>query len=73
MARVAAARKLAEICWKRPLRWHPDHPEGPPTGTPGRLVGGNGGALAVARSGPQNASGATDGRHRYYEWVSFAG
>lgn len=29
IARVAAARKLAEICWKRLIRWHHEHPEGP--------------------------------------------
>jgi transposase len=28
IARVAAARKLAEICWKRLVRWHRDHPGG---------------------------------------------
>jgi transposase len=28
IARVAAARKLAEICWKRLLRWRRAHPEG---------------------------------------------
>ena len=26
IARVAAARKLAEICWKRLMRWHREHP-----------------------------------------------
>lgn len=26
VARVAAARKLAEICWKRLMRWHREHP-----------------------------------------------
>jgi hypothetical protein len=25
IARVAAARKLAEICWKRLLRWQREH------------------------------------------------
>jgi transposase len=25
ISRVAAARKLAEICWKRLLRWHREH------------------------------------------------
>ena len=25
IARVATARKLAEICWKRLLRWHQEH------------------------------------------------
>jgi hypothetical protein len=25
IARVAAARKLAEICWKRLRRWHRQH------------------------------------------------
>ena len=25
IARVAAARKLAEICWKRLVRWHREH------------------------------------------------
>jgi transposase len=33
IARVAAARKLAEICWKRLLRWHREHPEVPTTET----------------------------------------
>ena len=28
IARVAAARKLAEICWKRLLRWHREHAGG---------------------------------------------
>ena len=27
IARVAVARKLAEICWKRLRRWHRTHPE----------------------------------------------
>ena len=27
IARVAAARKLAEICWKRLRRWHREHKE----------------------------------------------
>jgi len=27
LARVAAARKLAEICWKRLCRWHSQHAE----------------------------------------------
>jgi len=26
IARVAAARKLAEICWQRLMRWHGEHP-----------------------------------------------
>ena len=25
IARVATARKLAEICWKRLMRWHQEH------------------------------------------------
>jgi len=33
IARVAAARKLAEICWKRLVRWHRSHPEGAATTT----------------------------------------
>ena len=28
IARVATGRKMAEICWKRLLRWQRDHKEG---------------------------------------------
>ena len=31
IARVAAARKLAEICWKRLIRWHAEHAQPIPT------------------------------------------
>jgi hypothetical protein len=33
IARVVAARKPAEICWKRVPRWHREHPGGGATMT----------------------------------------